>query len=640
MIKNILRIAALIIVVLVSDRVSAQLSSGGIPPGFLEPKSLRQIGQQAFMPPNYELLKQQDDSVSSMGVPERMGVCIKTDISMDNSGSWTDINDDIRIWQHNLRIEDAIGLGLYYTDFHLAKGDKLFIYSEDKTHLLGAFTDQNNKDHGLFATEPVKGESIIIELVDDKRNSVNSRFVISEVLVVYKPMQFCTINQTSNESSRNINSTKGDSDPCEVSSVCQEGDSWRDQINGVVRIMVKNGASAYWCTGSVMNNTSLDFSPLILTADHCALSNGRYASTWDLALWIFFFKHEAKTCADDTPTGTRSLTGATKLASSTPNGNDGSDFYLVELFEDIPNSYEPYFQGWSAMDELSNNGVSIHHPAGDVKKISTYTTPLEYSQWGNTPQTHLMVQWSQTANGHGVTEGGSSGSPLFNSAGRILGQLTGGESDCTNLTGMDHYGRVYYSWDKNGNNDTLKLQPWLDPLNTGLTALDGSYNTKVAVAQFVANETTIPVGSYVRFTDLSINNPTTWNWTFESGDPQSSSLQQPGLVYFDKLGSYDVTLVVSNEFGQDSILLENYIRVVPVIYPNPTSNNVFILFGNDKSAHDITITDAMGKTIKQFTVAENNTRFEFSFLTYPAGLYLISVKSTEKEEQFKVLFTP
>lgn len=640
MIKYIRQIVAIIFVTLFSPEVYAQLSTGGIPPGISESINSREIEAVSLVPPDYTLLRKQDDSVSSMGVPERLGICLTAEISPYNSGSWKEINDNYRIWQLHLTVDDAIALGFYYTNFHLAKGDKLFIYSEDRAHLIGAFTEQNNKTNELFATEPVKGESVIIELVDDKTNSEKSRFVISEVLVVYTPMPF-DLNQNNHHPGKGIRSNiLGDSDPCEVSSVCSEGDDWRDQINGVVRIMVKNGASAYWCTGSVMNNTSLDFRPLILTADHCALSNGRYASTWDLALWIFFFKHDATTCNDDTPTGTRSLTGAIKLASSTPTGNDGSDFYLVELFEDIPNSYEPYFQGWSAMNEISNSGVSIHHPAGDVKKISTYTTPLEFSQWGNTPQTHLMVQWSATANGHGVTEGGSSGSPLFNSSGRIIGQLTGGESDCTNLSGLDHYGRIYYSWDKNGLNDTLKLQPWLDPLNTGLNALDGSYNTKVAIAQFVANETTIPVGAYVRFSDLSINNPITWNWTFEGGDPSTASVQQPGLVYYDRLGTYSVTLVVTNEFGQDSIILENYIRVVPVVYPNPTRNNVFILFGNDKNPHDITITDVTGKTVTQFKVPENNTRFEFSFLTYPAGLYLINVKSAEKEEHFKVLYTP
>jgi len=639
MIRTLIRIfQTTIISVFIFSTVSAQRSAGGLPYSFTHEVNRQAIEQVTLKAPDYELLKRQDDSTSNMGIAQRMGICLSTELTIENSGTYTEIRPGRRIWQLSVHVDDAIALGLYYKDFNLAFDDSLFIYSDDKSHLIGAFTSENNNKNRVFATEPVKGETIILELSENTLTPEGSNFMISEVLVVYQQMPF-PFNGIS-ATSRNTESTKGDSEECEVSTVCPEGDDWRDQINGVVRIMIKNGNTAYWCTGSVMNNTALDFSPLILTADHCALSNGRYASQWDRNLWIFFFRHEATTCEDDTPSGTRSLTGCVKLASSTPLGNDGSDFYLVQLKEDIPNSYNPFFQGWSASDELSNTGVTIHHPAGDVKKISTYNTPLEYSQWGDTPQTHLMVQWSATTNGHGVTEGGSSGCPLFNASKRIIGQLTGGESDCSYLAGYDHFGRIYYSWDKNGENDTLRLQPWLDPLNSGLRVLDGSYNTKTAIAQFVANQTTIPVGSYITFNDLSINNPTQWEWIFEGGSPSSAQSRQPGLIYYDRLGNYDVTLVVSNEFGTDSLYLEDYIRVVPAIYPNPTRNNVFILFGNDENEHEITITNVAGKLISNFTVPGDTGSYEFSFLPYSSGIYIIKVKSNQKEEQYKIVYTP
>ncbi|MGE5318232.1 MAG: T9SS type A sorting domain-containing protein [Chloroflexota bacterium] len=625
-------IPGILVLVFTFLNASAQLSSGGIPPGFNTGNLKSSTQVISLLPPDYELLKRQDDSVGSMGVPERVGVCLASNIDPQNAGSWIDLDANRQLWRLNLKVKGATGIGLYFEDFHLGKDDKLFVYSEDKSHLIGAFTAMNNRKNGLFATEPVKGESVIIELVHDI-NSENSLFRINEILVVYTPMTFSNL-----QSDNTLKNIKGDSDDCEVSTNCPEGDAWRDQINGVVRIMVKIGGTAYWCTGSVMNNTALDFRPFILTADHCAVSNGTYATAANIAQWIFFFKHEATSCEDDTPSGTKSLTGAVKLASSSAVGNNGSDFYLVELSDDIPGNYQPYYLGWNAKNEVSNSGVSIHHPAGDVKKISTYTTPLEISQWGDVPETHLMVVWSATPNGHGVTEGGSSGSPLFNANKLVIGQLTGGESDCTNLTGQDHYGRFYYSWDKNGAADSMRLRPWLDPLGSGLQTLDGSFNTKAAIAQFTADETVIPVGSYVKFTDLSINNPTSWFWEFEGGQPATSTQKQPELIYFDKLGKYNVSLTVENEFGTDSTSVE--ISVVPVIYPNPTRNVVNILFGNDSNAHDITVTDMAGKKVSAFTVAEESKNVEFSFLSYPAGMYMITVKSAAAEDHYKVLYTP
>lgn len=79
-----------------------------------------------------------------------------------------------------------------------------------------------------------------------------------------------------------------------------------------------------------------------------------------------------------------------------------------------------------------------------------------------------MVNWIATANGHGVTEGGSSGSPLFNNNGRIIGQLYG---VCRNFTDLcananqleSVYGKTFFSWD--GNSANQRLRDWLNPEN-------------------------------------------------------------------------------------------------------------------------------------------------------------------------------
>lgn len=74
----------------------------------------------------------------------------------------------------------------------------------------------------------------------------------------------------------------------------------------------------------------------------------------------------------------------------------------------------------------------------------------------------------------GVTEQGSSGSPLFNNSSLIIGTLTGGTSYCYYPAGTDIYGRMSYHWLNNGaTSNDRKLQPWLDPDNTGTTVLQG-----------------------------------------------------------------------------------------------------------------------------------------------------------------------
>jgi hypothetical protein len=172
-----------------------------------------------------------------------------------------------------------------------------------------------------------------------------------------------------------------------------------------------------------------------------------------------------------------SITGAKLKAHGGQSGDNGSDFYLVLLSQSIPDSFNVYMNGWNRKDTASPSGVGIHHPEGDVKKISTYLLPLVSTNYMGGPViSHWQVIWAQTANGHGVTEGGSPGSPIFDNNGMIVGTLTGGFSNCdsASLNSADYYGKFSYSWKSNGSDSASRLDYWLDPGNTGVYYLQGS----------------------------------------------------------------------------------------------------------------------------------------------------------------------
>ena len=86
------------------------------------------------------------------------------------------------------------------------------------------------------------------------------------------------------------------------------------------------------------------------------------------------------------------------------------------------------------------------------------------------------------------------------------------------------------------------------------------YEPILPVPAFTADPTTIVEGNTVQFTDLSLNDPIAWHWYFEGGTPEESIEQHPE-VFYETPGSYDAKLVVSNEFGKDSLLRQNYITV-------------------------------------------------------------------------------
>lgn len=284
-------------------------------------------------------------------------------------------------------------------------------------------------------------------------------------------------------SQQNANKTEdfGDSDACQVNTACSEGSTYTKQIQSTVRILIRVGGIAGWCSGTLVNKVTYDYEPLLLTAEHCGLFNTQFASTSDLQQWIFYFNYQSPTCSNPPNEGTLAtqiIIGATLLAQSDDEGGEtGSDLLLLKLATDIPATFNPYFSGWNRNNAiLPVNPISIHHPEGDIKKISTSRNTVSNGAFGTTASnTHWLLSWSATQNGFGTTEGGSSGSALFSENGLIRGVLTGGSSSCTNTNGFDYYGKFSYSWNQNGSATNRQLQPWLDPTNTGASALGGAF---------------------------------------------------------------------------------------------------------------------------------------------------------------------
>ncbi|MDD4116161.1 MAG: T9SS type A sorting domain-containing protein [Massilibacteroides sp.] len=153
------------------------------------------------------------------------------------------------------------------------------------------------------------------------------------------------------------------------------------------------------------------------------------------------------------------------------------------LDQDIPESYNVYYNGWDRRNTAPQSGVSIHHPSGDYKKISTYTNKGEHATWYGTDSVigersaHWNVVFTETENGHGVTEGGSSGSPLFNQNHLVVGTLSGGSSSCEEPDELNLYGKLAYHWNKYSLADTARMDIWLDPEGTGAETLNGLSHT-------------------------------------------------------------------------------------------------------------------------------------------------------------------
>ncbi len=451
-------IFTLILIFFISLNLFSQVSTGGIPPSFKAKTLTSKIDNHIFAAPDLQKIQAEDEIAQQKGDAYRYGVDIPVNLDMKNSGTWEVLSDGRKIWRLQITVEGAPALGVYYNKFYIPVGGLLYLYNADKTEVIGAFTNKTNIKGQEFATELLSGESVILEYISPEFPTKKPQIEITSVSYAYRSLGFLK------KQYKQTNTILG-SDPCEVNVNCPEGNSWQDEKRGVARISIKIGSSYYLCSGSLVNNTNQDCTPYFLSAYHC----GENATASDLNQWVFYFNYEASTCSGTSGSLSQSVTGATLRAEAENNIGTTSDMLLLELNQAVPSSYNPYYNGWTRTTTASTSGVGIHHPAGDIKKISTYTSSLT-----NYYNTHWKVYWAATTTDHGVTEGGSSGSPLFNSSGLIVGTLTGGSSYCTAPDDPDYYGKFSFHWTSNGSTSDKQLKPWLDPANTNVTELAGT----------------------------------------------------------------------------------------------------------------------------------------------------------------------
>jgi len=533
--KSFLTIVCLGLILAIAGKGNAQVSQGGSPLSFDAGYSSKLISNvpTAVMPfVDVEALKQEDLIVDKVkDIPWRFGQNLDVILNPANSGINEVLPNGDKLWRLRIYSKDAQTINLTFDNYHLPPGAKLFIYNDDHSDVIGAFTDYNNQDDRAFATTLVKGDAVNIEYYEPANAAFAGELNISRVTHGYRGI-------------KEFLKEFGDAGSCNLNVACTQAAGWADQIRSVCMLVV--GGSGF-CTGAMINNTNNDGTPYVLTANHC------YSSP---STWVFWFNYQSATCTNpgSAPTANTVSGGALKAKNST------SDFCLVQINSTPPTACNVYYSGWNRTVDNSVTGTvyGIHHPSADIKKFS-------YSTLGATSTTYLSnsvpgdgSHWRITSWSDGTTtEGGSSGSPLYDNNHRIIGQLHGGYASCGN-TSSDWYGKFGASWTGGGTN-TTRLSNWLDPGSTGVTVLDGyDPNPNVApVVKFKANDSLSCSGN-ITFTDQSTNSPTSWQWSF--GDGGTSTAQNPAHTYLFN-GTYTVTLQATNTHGSNSLVKTDYIIV-------------------------------------------------------------------------------
>lgn len=398
---------------------------------------------------------------------------VDTKLSIQDNGDWIQMEDGSRIWRLKITAKGAESLTLLYDDFWLPKDSKFFLYTENEQQILGAFTHENNKKSGKFSTATTYGQSVYLEYHEPVFFTGQPRISIDKVL------QKLPLGRSSGEFGF------GASADCHININCEQGNNSQDYKRGVVRVMLilkeQNGDGIFsgFCSGSLINNTAQDQTPYLLTAFHCIVEG--FDPLFDQ--WQFNFGYEAAGCDNPaTEPILKTIVGAELVA-----GRQNPDFLLVKISTDVPSSFSPYFAGWNrASNAIPQNSAMIHHPCGDIKKItvdnrntaSISGRNLNWEAYTSTPNSHFRVDFDE-----GFSQVGASGSPLIGEDGLIYGQLHGGTINLEACTITElFYGRLAVSWE--GENASDRLSDWLDPTNSGVMTLEG-YDPFGHLANFI-----------------------------------------------------------------------------------------------------------------------------------------------------------
>jgi hypothetical protein len=268
----------------------------------------------------------------------------------------------------------------------------------------------------------------------------------------------------------------GESGSCSVDVACDTTGVPASAVSGVAKYTFSDSAGAsFLCTGTLLNDTDDTTQiPYFLTANHC-IDSQALASTMDIS-WFY----QRSGCGFGTVSPVRQSGGATLLATGAAPA--APDFTLVRLNQAPPVGVG--LTGWTSASVADGSAVtSVHHPAGDIKKIS-YGTALGLVPFPEPSLPHAFIQvgWHS-----GVTEPGSSGAGLWTGTGtgmQLVGTLWGGESDCTYPQGVDFFGRFDFAFSS--------LRTWLAPNfvpTSGMVHIHGNvrYGSLPACALVLAN---------------------------------------------------------------------------------------------------------------------------------------------------------
>ncbi|HVT32340.1 MAG TPA: hypothetical protein VHE32_06825, partial [Rhodanobacteraceae bacterium] len=339
-------------------------------------------------------------------------------LGSDRDGAWETLADGSRLWRLCVRVAGATDLRVAFANFELPPGATL--------HVIGANGDYQgpyaaaDSDAAGFRSPPVAGDAATIELRVPA--GADASIELIRVEAGFRDLLKATTS-----------TGPGASGACNVNVVCPLGDSYRNEIRAAAyyEFVADDDHDTYLCTGTLLADVPRDRRSYFLTAAHCV------ASATEAQSMVVYWNYQSTQCNRlSSPAG--GYFNDDQHAAALRATRADADFTLVEISGAPDPAWDVYYAGWDATGAEPSGTIGIHHPSGDVKKITSGPAPGTIDNCIGTGGSSVNTHWETGPYLQGTTEGGSSGSGLFVASGsgsshdkRVIGILSGGYAACS-----------------------------------------------------------------------------------------------------------------------------------------------------------------------------------------------------------------
>ena len=326
------------------------------------------------------------------------------------------------VWTAILHSPGATALRVHLTGVDLPNGAALFVY-DLAGHAFGPYTGRGPLGTGDLFTNTVFGDRLVLQLENRSGAEVaplrvvelgvlGKRFVAPHYgpQGAFDPNDLGALEKASNLCSYNAS--------CVVNAGCTSSAAVADAKQAVAGMLFSSGGGQYICTGGLIADTvASSVIPYFLTANHC-ISRSSEASSLET-----YFDYTT-TCSSPNCTQPYNNTGDT-VGASLMSHNSSSDYCLLKLAS-TPSTKDGItkYLGWLSTAVANTNGYALYrisHPSGSPQAYSEQVVDTGKGTCRTLPRGSFIYSRDTL----GATEGGSSGSPVVNVAGQIVGQLYG-----------------------------------------------------------------------------------------------------------------------------------------------------------------------------------------------------------------------